>query len=114
MALVLKHKDVEFGVGDTVKVHQNIVEGGKKRTQVFEGIVIKMKGREENKTFTLRRIGVQRVGIEKIYPVNSPTLEKIEVVRKGKRGVRRSKLYYLRNKSKKEIENIYSRAKRKK
>jgi len=114
MAIVVKHKDTEFGVGDTVKVYQHIYEGGKKRTKIFEGIVIKIKGREINKSFTVRRIGIQRIGIEKIYPLSSPTLEKIEVVRKGKKGVRRAKLYYIREQSKKEVESIYSRAKRKK
>ena len=113
MALKVKLKDVEFGVGDAVKVHQRIVEGKKTRTQVFEGIVIKIKGREENKSFTVRRIGAQQIGIERIFPVETPIIEKIEVVRKGMRGSRRAKLYYIRDKSRREIEQIYSRAKKK-
>jgi large subunit ribosomal protein L19 len=112
MALVTKHKDVEFGIGDTVKVYQTIVEGGKKRLQPFEGMVIKIKGREENRTFTVRRVGVQRVGIEKIFPISAPTIERVEVLKFGTRGIRRAKLYYTRDKSTREIERIYSRAKR--
>jgi large subunit ribosomal protein L19 len=116
MAIEATHKDTKFGVGDIVDLHQTIVEPGKEkaRTQVFQGTVIRIKGRDMGKTITLRRIGAQNVGIELIMPLASPLLEKIEVVREGKRGVRQSKLYYIRHKSKKEIETIYTRAKRKK
>ncbi|MBU0569846.1 50S ribosomal protein L19 [Patescibacteria group bacterium] len=113
MALTTTHKEVTFGVGDNIKVIQNIREGEKTRFQTFEGIVIKIKGREENQSFTVRRIGVQQIGIERIFPTLTPTIERIEVVRKGTRGVRRAKLYYIRDKSKKEIERIYTRAKKK-
>ncbi len=113
MALIFLHKGTEFGVGDKIKVSQKIKEGDKHRIQSFEGIVIGLKGREENKSFTVRRIGAQQVGIERIFPLNSPTLEKVEVMRKGVKGVKRAKLYYIREKSKREIEQIYFRASRK-
>jgi len=113
MALTTTHKGVTFGVGDQIKVIQNIREGEKIRLQAFDGIVIKIKGREENQSFTVRRIGVQQIGIERIFPTLTPTIERIEVVKKGTRGTRRAKLYYIRDKSKKEIERIYTRAKRK-
>lgn len=99
-------------MGDTVAVSQKIQEGEKTRTQVFEGMVIKIRGRGEGKSFTVRRIGAQKIGIERIFPLNSPIVEKVEVGRKGTRGVARAKLYYTREKSAREIEKIYSRAKR--
>ena len=80
--------------GDTLKIHQKIKEGEKERIQIFEGIVIARKhGTGISATITVRKI-VDGVGVERIYPMNSPSIEKIEVVRHGK--VRRSKLYYLR------------------
>jgi large subunit ribosomal protein L19 len=112
MALKILHKDAEFGVGDRVKVSQRIKEGDKTRTQIFEGIVISIKGRGENKMFTVRRIGVAAIGIERIFPLESPTIEKVVVVKKGLGGIKRAKLYYVRTKSPKEIEKIYSRAAR--
>lgn len=111
MALKITHKDVQFGIGDTIKVHQTIIEGEKERTQVFEGIVIAIKNRGNNRSFTVRRIGAQKIGIERIYPLFSPLIEKVEVVKKGTEGSRRAKLYYIRDKSSQEIEKIYSRAK---
>ncbi len=113
MALITKHKDTSFGVGDEVKVHLNVKEGDKSRKQVFEGMVIGIKGRDAGKSFTVRRIGAAKVGIEMIVPLNTPSLEKVEVVRSGTEGVQHAKLYYVRNKSKKEIEKIYSRASKK-
>lgn len=100
----------KFGVGDTVRVVQKITEGDKKRLQTFEGIVIGIKGRNINKSVTVRKVGTAQIGIERIYPLASPSIEKIEVVKSGIRGVRRAKLYYIRGKSRKEIEKIYSRA----
>ena len=110
MAIKAKHNETEFGVGDTVRVHQKITESGKSRTSVFEGMVIGIKGEAEHKTFTVRRIGAQKVGIEQIFPLISPNIEKIEVKRTGMKGVRQAKLYYTRKKAKREIEQIYSRA----
>jgi len=87
-----------FGVGDVVRVHSKIKEGEKERVVIFEGMVIAIGGREENKTFTVRRIGTGKVGIEMIWPVFSPRIEKVEVRSKPKKRPRRAKLYYLRNK----------------
>jgi large subunit ribosomal protein L19 len=113
MALKALHKDVSFAVGDRVKVTQRIKEGEKKRLQAFDGMVIGIKGSLENTSFTVRRIGEAQIGIERIFPLLSPTIEKIEVIRKGGRGVKHAKLYYTRNKSKREIEKIYSRTNKK-
>ena len=83
----------EFDVGDTVKVYAKIIEGDKERIQGFEGIVIKKEGSGIKKNFTVRKI-VDGVGVERIFPLHSPKLERVEVTKKGK--VRRAKLYYLR------------------
>lgn len=112
MALRITHKDTEFGIGDRIKVSQRIKEGEKFRVAVFEGMVIKIRGVGGRKMFTVRRIGEAAIGIERIFPIDLPTIEKIEVVKKGTMGVNRAKLYYTREKSTKEIDKIYSRAKR--
>ena len=112
MAIRIKKENIEFGVGDTISVTQRVIEGGKERLQEFEGLVISIKGRGEGKTFTVRRIGVQKVGIERIFPLKSSLIEKVVVVKEGSRGVRRAKLYYTREQSRKEIERIYTRNKR--
>jgi len=112
MAIQTKIKGTDVGVGDVVKIYQKITEGEKQRTQVFEGMVIGIKGEGDEKSFTVRRIGEAQVGIEKIYSVNLPSIEKVEVKRKGMKGVRKSKLYYTRESSKKEIEKIFSREKK--
>lgn len=83
-----------FRPGDTVRVHVKVVEGNRERIQAFEGIVIKRQGCGIAETFTVRRVSYG-VGVERTFPVHSPRLEKIEVVRQGL--VRRAKLYYLRN-----------------
>ena len=93
-AAELKAEVPEFQVGDTVKVYGRIVEGNRTRTQVFEGTVIKRQGGSNRETFTVRKSS-NGVGVEKTWPLHSPNVEKIEVVRKGK--VRRAKLYYLRD-----------------
>ncbi|MDR1474667.1 MAG: 50S ribosomal protein L19 [Endomicrobium sp.] len=85
---------VSFKSGDQVRVYFRVVEGGNERIQVFEGVVIRMKGSGLSETFTVRKISFG-VGIERIFPINSPRIDKVEVVRYGK--VRRAKLYYLRN-----------------
>ena len=84
----------QFNVGDTVKVHVNIKEGSRERIQVFEGTVIAKKHGGIEETFTVRRMSYG-VGVEKVFPINSPTIQKIETVRHG--FVRRAKLYYLRD-----------------
>ncbi len=113
MALKTKFDETTIGVGDTVKVQQEIVEGEKKRLQSFEGMVIGIKGRDKGESITIRRIGTAQIGIEKIFPVKSPSIKNIEVIKHGYTGTRHAKLYYTRDKSKKEIELIYSRASRK-
>ena len=87
-------KDVpQFGPGDTVKVHAKIVEGSRERIQIFEGVVIGRQGAGLREMFTVRRISYG-VGVERMFPIHSPRVDKIEVIRRGK--VRRAKLYYLR------------------
>ena len=113
MALKTTIKGVEFGIGDVIDVFQKVTEGKKSRTQVFEGTVISIKGRGENQSFMVRRVGAQNVGIERIFPVIMPSIIKIEIVKKSGSGVRRAKLYYIRDKSRKEIEKIYARKKKK-
>jgi large subunit ribosomal protein L19 len=113
MSLEATHQETTFGVGDSIKVYQKIKEADKQRTQIFEGIVIAIKNRGQNKTFTVRRVS-QGVGIERIFPVYSPTIDKIEVTKKGLQGVNRAKLYYIREKPSREIEKIYSRAAKRK
>ena len=110
MGLKTLHNKTEFGVGDRIKVHQKIKEGEKERTQIFEGMVIALKNRQEGKTVTLRRIGAGNIGIERIFPLTSPLLEKIEVVKRGTSGIRHAKLYFTREKSSREIAEIYARA----
>ena len=89
----LKASVAEFAVGDTVKVYGKIKEGNRERIQVFEGIVLKRQGGSNRETFTVRKMS-NGVGVEKTWPLHSPNVEKIEVVRRGK--VRRAKLNYLR------------------
>jgi len=110
MALFATHKETKFGVGDRVRVTQKIKEGEKERLSVFEGMVIGIKGRGEGKSFLVRRVGAQQIGIEKIFPLALPTITQVEVVKKGVRGVRRAKLYYTRDKSRKEVDQIYKKA----
>jgi large subunit ribosomal protein L19 len=110
MALKITHKDVEFGVGDRIRVYQRIKEGDKTRESIFEGMVLGIKGRAPGKTFTVRRIGEASIGIEKIFPIELPTIEKIAVVKKGTEGVRRAKLFYTRTKSPTDVDLIFRRA----
>jgi len=90
----LKQGIAKFNIGDTVKVYVKIKEEDKTRLQAFEGIVMKSRGSGLRKTFTVRRISYGE-GVERTFPVNSPSVDKIEVLKKGK--VKRSKIYYLRN-----------------
>lgn len=109
-------KDVPtFEIGDTVKVHAKVVEGEKERVQIFEGIVIARRGILSTETFTVRKVSFG-VGVERIFPLHSPAIAKVDVVRHGK--VRRAKLYYLREKKGKmakvaEREVIYESKKKK-
>ncbi|HWA51895.1 MAG TPA: 50S ribosomal protein L19 [Patescibacteria group bacterium] len=113
MSLTLKHKTTEFGVGDEVRIRLKVQEGEKTRNQIFEGMVIGIKGDGENKTFTVRKIAEGNVGAEMIFPINTPSIDEIKVVRVGHEGAQHAKLYYVREKSRREIEKIYSRAKNK-
>ncbi len=88
-----------FEIGDTVRVHAKVVEGDKERIQVFEGVVIGRKGSQNTETFKVRKVSYG-VGVERIFPIHSPAVTRVEVVRRGR--VRRAKLYYLREKKGKE------------
>ncbi len=85
----------EFGPGDTVRVHARVVEGTRERIQVFEGVVLSRRNGGIQENFTVRRIASHNVGVERRFLLNSPRIDRIEVVRRAK--VRRAKLYYLRN-----------------
>lgn len=110
MALKITLKDVEFGVGDRVRVITRIKDADKTRESAFEGMVLSIKGRNPGKTFVVRRIGEAGIGIERIFPVSLPTIDKIIVVKRGIEGVKRAKLYYTREKSPTEVEMIFKRA----
>src|SRR5712671_4641383 len=88
-----KDSSAEFGVGDSVRVHTKVVEGDKERIQIFSGVVIGRRGRGLNETFTVRRISYGE-GVERVFPMHSPRVDKVEVERQG--SVRRAKLTYLR------------------
>ena len=90
----LKENIPQFHIGDTVRVYARIVEGTRERIQMFEGVVIKRQGGGINENFTVRRVSYG-VGVEKTWPLNSPTVDHIDVVRRGK--VRQAKLFYLRD-----------------
>ena len=96
-----ERKDLGIRSGDTVRIHQKIIEKGKTRIQIFEGLVIATKhGSEIGATFTVRAV-MSQVGVEKTFPLYSPMVEKIEIIRRSK--VRRAKLYYIREKASREI-----------
>lgn len=86
---------IDFKPGDVIKVHQKIREGEKTRIQIFKGIVLAIRGRGENKMFTVQKM-VGQIGVERIWPINSPALEKIEIAEHPRKRVRRAKLYNLR------------------
>ncbi|MFX4261743.1 50S ribosomal protein L19 [Pelotomaculum propionicicum] len=89
----IKKDIVKFKPGDTVRVHVKVVEGGRERIQVFEGVVIRRRGGGLGETFTVRRVSYG-VGVERTFPLHTPKIERIEVMRRGR--VRRARLYYLR------------------
>ncbi|NLL48939.1 MAG: 50S ribosomal protein L19 [Firmicutes bacterium] len=92
----LRSDHPQFNAGDTVRVHVRVVEGSNERIQIFEGVVLRRMGGGIQENFTVRKMS-QGVGVERTWPVNSPRIEKIEVIRHGK--VRRARLYYLRERS---------------
>lgn len=108
MAQFFSHKETTVNVGDTVRVHEEITEGEKKRIQIFEGIVIAIKNRGTGQSFTVRKIAANGIGAEKIYPVNVPAIKKIEIKTRG--DVNRSKLYYLRDRIGKAATRIREKA----
>ena len=93
--ILTKKKIPEFSAGDTIKVGVRIVEGKRERIQYFEGVCIAIKNTGANKTFTIRKIGANGIGVERIFPIYSQSIESIEVLKRGR--VRRAKLYYLRD-----------------
>ncbi len=95
MSKYLTIKDVNFSVGDTIRVHQKIQDGDKSRTQIFEGVVISIQNRESGRSFRVRRVASNGVGVERLFPALAPSIERIEVKQAG--AVRRAKLFYLRN-----------------
>jgi len=108
----LKEAPPTFNIGDTVRVHAKIVEGSKERIQVFEGVVLKRQNGGVRETFTVRRLSYG-VGVEKTWPLHSPRVDRVEVVRRGI--VRRAKLFYLRDrigKAAKVKEAIFTKAKK--
>lgn len=108
MALRAVHNEVEFGVGDTVRLYLKTQEAGR-RQAIFEGMVLGIRGEGENKSFLVRRIGADKVGIEQIFPLFSPWIQKISVVQKRTEGVRRAKLYFLRGRPKVDFDKISHR-----
>lgn len=92
----LKDDIPRFNPGDTVRVHVRVVEGARERIQIFEGVVLRRQGRGIRETFTVRRV-TYGIGVERIFPVHSPSISRIEVVKRGR--VRRAKLYYLRKRT---------------
>ena len=95
-------------VGDLVRVHTRILEGDKERTQIFEGLVLSIRGRGDDQTFTVRKIAAGNIGVERIFPLISPWIAKIEIKKPGK--VRRAKLYYVREKSNRQVLAIHTHA----
>lgn len=91
---VLEERNFDFNVGDTVRIMVRVVEGDKEREQAFQGVVIKRRGGGAGESFTVRKIS-SGIGVERVFPMYSPNIKSIKVVRRGK--VRRSKLYYLRD-----------------
>lgn len=104
MALSIVHKNTKFQVGDIVRVHQKIQEDAKTRIQVFEGTVMSISGHGASKSFIVRRIGAGSIGIERIFPIIAPIIDKVEVKTAGK--TRRSKIYYIRLKSSRDLAKI--------
>lgn len=106
MALTLDHENIKASVGDTVKVHITFAQGDKKKKQVFKGTLIAIRGRGSNRMFTVRKVGKDKIGVERIFPLNSPFVQNLEVVKKGK--TRRSKLFFIRGLSERELRDKLS------
>lgn len=104
MAISATIKEVVVHVGDIVRLHLRILEGEKERIQMFEGMVLAIRGRGENRSFTIRKIAAGGIGVERIFPFESPWISKIEIKKQG--DVRRSKLYYTRYQSSRQVAQI--------
>jgi large subunit ribosomal protein L19 len=114
MANQFTYKDQVFSVGDTLNVTIKVVEGDKTRNQVFTGLLIAIKNKGDNKSFTVRKIAIHGIGVEKIFPIMSPDI--ISITLKSRGLVRRSKLYYLRDRKGKEalrVKSVKQEAKKK-
>ena len=105
-------KGTKITIGDQVKVHQKVKEKDKERIQTFTGTLISIKGEQDNKTFTVRKIATGHIGVERIWPAISPWITKIEVIKHGK--ARRAKLYYLRKRIGKKATRIKTKKKKEK
>ena len=104
MANSFSYKDKTISSGDLVRVHLRVLEGDKERIQIFEGTVIAIRGSGDNLMFTVRKIATGGIGVERIFPAQSPWVVKIDVKKKGQ--VRRAKLYYLREKTRKQVSEV--------
>lgn len=104
MAISATIKEVQVHVGDIIRVHNRVVEGNKERVQIFEGMLLGIRGRGDNRTFTVRKIASGNIGVERIFPVISPWIVKMEVKKKGQ--VRRAKLNYVRKQSSRQMAKI--------
>lgn len=101
MSNTIKVKETDLKIGDTLKITYKFTEGEKTKEQLFEGLLIKIRGEGENKMFTVRKVGKDKIGIERIFSISSPYINKIQVVKNG--SVSKAKLYYVRGLSDKEI-----------
>jgi len=97
MALTFTHKDLVFGVGDTVKVNYKIKEKDKERIQAFDGVILAIKGQGDSKTFLVAKNATDGVRVERIFPISSPWIDSIKKIRSPKTKIRRAKLYFLRS-----------------
>ena len=104
MAINATIKDTPVHVGDIVQVHLKVVEGEKERIQIFEGMILGIRGRGDNRTFTVRKISSGNIGVERIFPLVSPWIVKVTVKKTGK--VRRAKLNYVRDQSSRQVSRI--------
>lgn len=106
MANFLTLKEITMHVGDTVAIHHAFKEGDKIKDQIFQGVLIAVKGSGNNVMFTVRKVGKDAIGIERIFPLISPLISKVEVIKKGL--ARRSKLYFIRGRSEQELRDKLS------
>lgn len=103
MAIKLTHQESVFFIGDTVRVNYKIKEKDKERIQAFDGIILSIRGRGVNQTFTVQRAACDGIKVERIFPLNSPWIESIKKIHSPKKKIRRAKLYYLRTSSTKTL-----------